>query len=280
LLLFFKKEESFLPYSPHHQEPIMPEKIDIPGCDLRGQTAIVTGASSGIGYRFARVLAAAGAKVAVAGRRRDRLDALVSEITESGGTAAALVMDVSDAASLRGAAERAEASLGLVTILVNNAGIAESEAATDLSLEMIDQVIHTDFRGPYVLSREVARRLIQQRKAGRIVNVASMAAYIYALQGATLYAASKSAVVRMTEALAVEWAAHHINVNAIAPGCVESEMLDALRARIGDGFIQSFPRKRLCSADKLDSTLLFLVSPASEAITGTVVKVDDGQLPR
>ncbi len=254
--------------------------IETLGCDLRGQAAIVTGASSGIGYRFAKVLAAAGAKVAVAGRRRDRLDALVGEIAESGGTAATLVMDVSDAASLRGAVERAEASLGLVTILVNNAGIAESDMATNLSLELIDQVIHTDFRGPYVLSREVARRLIETGTPGRIVNVASMAVYIYALQGATLYAASKAAVVRMTEALAVEWAASHINVNAIAPGCVESEMLDALRARIGDGFVQSFPRKRLCSPDQLDSTLLFLVSPASAAVTGTIVKVDDGQLPR
>jgi NAD(P)-dependent dehydrogenase (short-subunit alcohol dehydrogenase family) len=258
----------------------MSTKIEILGCDLTGQTAIVTGASSGIGYRFAKVLAAAGAKVAVAGRRKDRLDALVGEIAESGGVAETLVMDVSDATSLRGAVERAEGALGLVTLLVNNAGIAEADMATNLSLELIDQVINTNIRGPFVLSREVARRLIKERKPGRIVNVASMAAYIYALQGATLYAASKAAVIRMTESLSVEWAARNINVNAIAPGCVESEMLDRLRARIGDDFIQSFPRKRLCSPDQLDSTLLFLVSPASAAITGTVVKVDDGQLPR
>jgi NAD(P)-dependent dehydrogenase (short-subunit alcohol dehydrogenase family) len=248
--------------------------------DLSGQTALVTGASSGLGYRFAKVLAGAGARVAAAGRRVDRLNALVAEIRAAGGTATPITLDVADVESIQAALHEAERALGLVSILVNNAGIPDAQLATKMSLDLIDRVINVNLRGPFVLSREVARRLIEAKQPGRIVNISSMAAFQYAVKGASLYSTTKAAVVRMTESLAVEWASAHINVNCIAPGSFDSEMMDGMRSRIGDEFIQRFPRQRLCDPAQLDSTLLYLVSPASAAVTGTIVKVDDGQMPR
>lgn len=248
--------------------------------DLGGQTALVTGASSGLGYRFSKVLAGAGARVVVTGRRADRLDALVAEIRESGGSADGIVLDIADGAAIAPLVAEAERMAGLVSILVNNAGVPDAKLATSMSLELIDSVIDTNLRGPFILAREVARRLIAEGRGGRIVNIASMAAFNYAVRGASLYSVTKSAIVRMTEVLAVEWAEARINVNAIAPGSFESEMMDGMRGRIGDAFIDEFPRKRLGQPEMLDSSLLYLVSPASEAVTGTILRVDDGQLPR
>lgn len=250
------------------------------GIDLNGETAFVTGASSGLGYRFAKVLAAAGAKVAIAGRREDRLRQLADEIAASGGQAEVVVVDMADAHALPGAVERAEAALGLVTILVNNAGMPDAQLATKMSLDLINNVIDVNVRAPFILSREVAARLIKAKRPGRIVNIASMAAFSISDRGVSLYSTTKAAVVRMTEALAVEWAGLNINVNCIAPGAFVSEMTDGMRGRIGDGFIETYPRKRLGDPAQLDSTLLYLVSPASDAVTGTVIKVDDGQSPR
>jgi len=244
--------------------------------DLSGQTALVTGASSGLGLRFARVLAACGAKVAVAARRLDRLEALADEIRAQGGQATPIQMDATDAGQLTDSVEKAQAELGLVTILVNNAGIPDAQRAHKMPLELIDRVIDINIRAPYVLSCEVARRLIEAKRPGRIVNIASSAAYDYGGNGAALYSISKAAVVRMTETLAVEWARFDINVNAIAPGAFESEMMDGMLQRIGD-ISQHFPRKRIGNPAQLDSTLLYLVSPASDAVTGTSIRVDDGQ---
>lgn len=244
--------------------------------DLTGQTALVTGASSGLGARFARVLAAAGAKVAVAARRAERLEALVAELHAAGGEAAAVPADMSRAEDLPDLVARAEAALGPVTILVNNAGIPDAQRAVKMPLELIDRVLDVNVRAPFVLSCEVARRLMAAERPGRIVNIASMAAFDYSGNGAALYSVSKAAVVRMTEALAVEWARFGINVNAIAPGAFRSEMLDGMLERVGD-FSGALPRKRLGDPAQLDSTLLYLVSPASDAVTGTVVRVDDGQ---
>ena len=244
--------------------------------DLSGQTALVTGASSGLGLRFARVLAACGAKVALAARRLDRLEALAEEIRAQGGQATAIQMDATDAQQLTSAVEKAQAELGLVTILVNNAGIPDAQRAHKMQLELIDRVIDINIRAPFVLSCEVARRLMAAGQGGRIVNIASSAAYEYGGNGAALYSISKSAVVRMTEALAVEWARFGINVNAIAPGAFESEMMDGMLKRIGD-ISAHFPRKRIGNPAQLDSTLLYLVGPASDAVTGTSIRVDDGQ---
>ncbi len=244
--------------------------------DLTGQVALVTGASSGLGYRFAKVLAAQGAKVALAARRIDKLESLAKEIRAAGGVAAPVAMDATDADQMIAAVAKAEAELGTITILINNAGIPDAQRAHKLPLEMIDRVIDINIRAPFVLSCEVARRLIAAEKPGRIVNIASAAAYNYGGGGAALYSVSKAAVVRITETLAVEWARFGINVNAIAPGAFESEMMDGMLSRVGD-ITQAFPRKRIGNPAQLDSTLLYLVGPASDAVTGTSIRVDDGQ---
>jgi NAD(P)-dependent dehydrogenase (short-subunit alcohol dehydrogenase family) len=244
--------------------------------DLTGQVALVTGASSGLGYRFAKVLAAAGAKVALAARRVEKLEALAQEIRDAGGTALPVAMDATDAEQLIAAVAKAEAALGTVTILINNAGIPDAQRAHKMSVELIDRVLDVNVRAPFILACEVARRLIAAGKPGRIVNIASEAAYFYGGGGAALYSVSKAAVARAAEVLAVEWARNHINVNAIAPGAFASEMMDGMLERVGD-ITQRFPRRRLGDPAQLDSTLLFLVGPASEAVTGAVVRVDDGQ---
>ena len=247
--------------------------------DLSGQVALVTGATSGLGWRFAEVLAHSGAKVAVTGRRVERLEELAVQLRSVGAECAAIPLDMTDTDSILGAVEQAQQELGTVTILVNNAGIPDAQRATKMSTELIDAVFDTNLRGPYILSCEVARRLIDQKLPGRMVNIASIGAYLYTGQGAALYSITKAGMVRMTEALAVEWARFRINVNGIAPGAFESEMMDGMVERMGD-FSKAFPRKRICPPSMLDSTLLYLVSPSSEAVTGTVIKADDGQGPR
>ena len=244
--------------------------------DLTGEVALVTGASSGLGVRFAKLLASQGAKVALAARRVDRLEELADEIRDAGGDALPVEMDATDANQLVAAVSKAEEALGTVTILVNNAGIPDAQRAHKMDIELIDRVLDINVRAPFVLSCEVARRLIAAEKPGRIVNIASSAAYNYSGNGAALYSVSKAAVVRITEMLAVEWSRNNINVNAIAPGAFESEMMDGMLERMGD-IAQYFPRKRIGNPAQLDSTLLYLVSPASDAVTGTCVRVDDGQ---
>lgn len=247
--------------------------------DLKGQVALVTGASAGLGRRFAKTLAKAGAKVAITARRLEKLEELAAEIRADGGEALPLQLDVTDADQLIAVVGQAEAKLGTVTILVNNAGIPDAQRATKMSVELIDRVLDTNLRGPYILSCEVARRLMAAKLPGRMVNIASSAAYNYSGNGAALYSISKSAIVRMTEALAVEWAPFHINVNAIAPGAFMSEMMDGMLQRKGD-ITKAFPRPRIGDPAQLDSTLLFLVSPSSDFVSGTSIRVDDVQRGR
>jgi NAD(P)-dependent dehydrogenase (short-subunit alcohol dehydrogenase family) len=248
--------------------------------DLTGQVALVTGASSGLGLRFAKVLAAAGAKVAVTARRTDRLEALAKEIRASGGQCEPIALDMQDPQQIVAAVDAAERALGLVTILVNNAGIPDAQHATKQSLELINAVFDTNLRGPYILSCEVARRLIRAKSPGRMVNVSSVGAFRYqGGGGAALYSVTKAGIVRMTEALSAEWAGYRINVNCIAPGAFMSEMMEGMLSRIGD-ISKGFPRGRVCDPALMDSTLLYLVAPASEAVTGTVIKIDDGQGPK
>ena len=186
--------------------------------DLSGQTALVTGATAGLGQRFAKVLAACGAKVAITGRRAERLAALADEIRSDGGVCEAIAMDMTNREQIRDCVRRTEEKLGLITILVNNAGIPDAQRAVKLTDELFDRVMDTNLEGPWILSCEVARRLIAEKQPGRIVNIASIAAFNTGPDSAAaLYATTKAAVVRMSEALAVEWARFHINVNAIAP---------------------------------------------------------------
>jgi NAD(P)-dependent dehydrogenase (short-subunit alcohol dehydrogenase family) len=244
--------------------------------DLTGQVALVTGATSGLGRRFAQVLAAAGAAVAVTGRRVERLEEVAAEITGMGGRCVGIRLDMMDSQSILDVVEQAQEALGTVTILVNNAGIPDAQRAHKMPMSLIDDVFDTNLRGPYVLSCEVARRLINAGLPGRMVNVSSVGAFNYGGNGAALYSITKAGINRMTEVLAVEWARYQINVNAIAPGAFSSEMMDGMLERMGD-FTKHFPRQRLGDPAQLDSTLLYLVAPSSEFVTGTVIKVDDGQ---
>lgn len=244
--------------------------------DLTGRVALVTGASAGLGVRFARVLAACGAKVALAARRKDRLEDLAAEIRAAGGEALAVEMDARDENSLIAAVQAAEDAFGTVDILVNNAGIPDAQRAHKMSVDLIDSVIGVNLRAPWILSCEVARRLIAAEKPGRIVNLSSVAHYRYDGGGAALYAVTKTAVARMTEALSVEWAHYGINVNAIAPGSFNSEMMEGMISRVGE-FASAYPRGRMGDPAQLDTTLLYLVSPASDFVTGAVIRVDDGQ---
>jgi NAD(P)-dependent dehydrogenase (short-subunit alcohol dehydrogenase family) len=244
--------------------------------DLTGQVALVTGASSGLGRRFAVTLAAHGAHVVPAARRVDRLDELAAEIRAAGGHCHPVPLDVTDTERLLHVLDDVEAAVGTATILVNNAGVPDAQRAHKMSIELIDQVLDTNLRGPYVLATDFARRLIAAERPGRIVNISSMGAFSYNGNGAALYSITKAAINRMTEALAVEWARFHINVNGIAPGAFASEMMDGMLSRIGD-ITQHFPRRRLGQPEQMDSTLLYLCDPASECVTGTIIKVDDGQ---
>jgi len=245
--------------------------------DLGNQVALVTGSTSGLGRRFAKTLAACGAKVIVTGRRLEKLDEVAAEIREDGGVCEPIQLDMTDRKSIRAMLAEAEKKLGTVTILVNNAGIPDAQRATKMSDTLIDNVFDTNLVGPYVLSCDVARRLIEKKLPGRMVNISSVAAFdTRPGSAAALYSITKAGIVRMTEALAVEWAAFHINVNCIAPGAFSSEMMDGMLERMGD-ITKGFPRQRLCQPAQMDSTLLYLVSPSSECVTGTVIKIDDGQ---
>lgn len=247
--------------------------------ELTGRVAIVTGSTAGLGARFAHVLARAGATVIVTGRRTERIGEVVDSISAAGGTAHGVQLDVTDPASIEQCLTEVSERFGVPQILVNNAGIPDAQRAHKMPLELVDAVLDTNVRGPWLMATGVARRLIDSGLPGRIVNITSMAAYHYAGDGAALYSTTKAAVSRMTEALAVEWSRKYINVNAIAPGVFASEMTDGMLSRVGD-ITPGLPRERLGQPEQIDSTLLYLVSDASEAVTGTVIKIDDGQLPR
>ena len=248
---------------------------------LNGRVAVVTGASAGLGRRFARVLADCGAAVVLVARRAEALEELASEIVRSGGRSVAYAADVADAAAVPAIFDAAERAFSTVDILVNNAAVADANYATALSLQTIDQVIDVDFRAPFLLSVEAARRLMAAELPGRIVNISSVGAFHYAPRSAAaLYCAAKAGIIRMTETLAIEWAHFGINVNAIAPGMFESEMTEGYIERVGDRVRQTFPRKRFGNPADLDSTLLYLVDPASHFVTGTCVTVDDAQTAR
>jgi NAD(P)-dependent dehydrogenase (short-subunit alcohol dehydrogenase family) len=237
----------------------------------------VTGATSGLGRRFARILSDAGANVAIAGRRVDRLQSLKAEIESTGGNCAAIALDVTDAKRIAPALDEAETSLGPIDILVNNAGMNSFGMVVDLADEGFDAVMNTNLRGPFFLARETGRRMIARAKGGRIINVASIGTF-KVLPGLTAYCISKAAIGMMTKCLAREWAKHEINVNAICPGYIETELnSDWFSSDGGQKQIKSFPRKKLMEEDNLDQMMLLLASAKSSAITGSLLTVDDGQ---
>lgn len=249
--------------------------------DLSGRVALVTGASSGLGLRFSKVLAAQGATVVMAARRLDKLEAEAEAIKKDGHQCAVFKLDVTDRDNIRQVLADVEDSLGMVDILVNNAGIVDAQHAVRISDELLDKVFTVNLISPWVLACAVAKRLIEEkRQGGRIINISSIAGFNYSgNSSAALYSVTKAGIARMTEVLAMEWARFYINVNAIAPGAFHSEMMDGMMSRMGD-IAKAFPRQRVCDPALLDSTLLYLASPASEAVTGTVIKVDDAQSTR
>jgi NAD(P)-dependent dehydrogenase (short-subunit alcohol dehydrogenase family) len=245
--------------------------------NLKGRTAFVTGATSGLGRHFAHVLAGAGAKVAIAGRRADRLAAVKKEIEAKGGTCVTIVLDVTDAARIAPAFDEVEKALGPVDILVNNAGMNARGFVTDISVEDFDAVMDTNLRGPFLMAREAGKRMIARKKGGRIINTGSIGTF-RVLPGVAAYCMSKAAIGMMTQCLAQEWARYDINVNAICPGYIETELNSGwLNSESGKARIQTFPKKRLQKESDLDGTLLLLASDASRAITGALLPVDEGQ---
>jgi NAD(P)-dependent dehydrogenase (short-subunit alcohol dehydrogenase family) len=245
--------------------------------DLRGRVAFVTGATSGLGVHFAKTLAKAGAAVAIAGRRADRLSTVRREIEALGGKCASVVLDVTDAVQIPRALDDAEAALGPIDVLINNAGMSANGPVTDFTVADFDSVFATNLRGPFLLAQELGRRMIARKKGGRIINIASITAF-RVLPGSALYCMSKSALTMMTQCMAREWARYDINVNAICPGFIETELNDEWFAtEKGQAQIRSFPKRRLQQASDLDGTLLLLASDASRAITGSLLTVDEAQ---
>lgn len=249
--------------------------------DLSGRTIMVTGASSGLGENFARVLAASGATVVVAARRAERLEELVAEIRNQGGTAHAVAMDVADPASVQTGFAAAEAAVGPINTLVANAGVATDTMSLDQPVSDMDVLLSVNLRGVMLTVQAAARQMVASGSAdrgdGRIIIIGSITAEkIFA--GAALYGATKAAVRHLGRSLAREWARKGININIIQPGYFESEMTSAMiSSPMGERLIASFPRKRLRDKTDLNPPLLWLASDASAGITGTVITVDDGQ---
>lgn len=243
---------------------------------LDGRTALVTGASSGLGLRFATLLAEAGASVAVCARRKDRLDALVQAIAASGGRAHAVAMDVTDVPSVRAGFAAAEAALGPIDIVVNNSGVAVTRRAADVEEADYDEVMDTNLRGAFFVAQAAGRAMMAAKRPGRIINIAS-AAGLRPLAQISVYSMSKAAVIHMTRALALEWGRHGINVNAICPGYIETEInRDYWRTDGGQKLMNMLPRKRVGQPEDLDGLVLLLASEASGFINGAAIAADDG----
>ena len=250
---------------------------DLPTFRLDGKVALVTGASSGLGLRFAKVLAKAGASVALAARRTDRLAGIEREIEAEGGKAISLKLDVTSARSVVDAFEATEGALGPVDILINNAGMNIEARAVDLPETEYDRMMDTNVKGAFLMAQQAAKRMIARKAPGRIVNIASIGAFTV-LPGLAVYCMSKAAIAMMTRALAREWATRQINVTGICPGYIETELnADWFGSEGGQKQIAGFPRRRLGVEADLDGTLLLLCSDAGRIMTGTLVTVDDGQ---
>lgn len=245
--------------------------------DLTGKTALVTGATSGLGHRFATILARAGAKVAITGRRVERLEALTKEIESFDGRALPIEHDVTDVESTVHAVETASTELGPIDILVNNAGISAEGRIAEVTPEEFDATMNTNVRGAFFVATEVGKRMIERGQGGSIINLGSIGSHSV-LPGLSVYCISKAAVAMMTKSMAREWARYQINVNAICPGYIETEINDYWFAtEDGKKQVQSWPRRRLELESDLDGMLLLLSSDQSRAITGSVITIDDGQ---
>ena len=253
--------------------------------DLSGRVAFITGASSGLGAQFARTLAAAGAGVVLAARRIERLKTLRAEIESLGGDAHVVALDVTDHDSIRAAVARAETEMGAIDILVNNSGIGKTQKLTEVTPDDYDATMNTNTRGAFFVAQEVAKRMIARSRGaapgtftgGRIVNVASMAG-LRVFPQIGVYCISKAAVVHMTRAMALEWGRFGINVNALCPGYVDTELNHHVwQTEAGQKLVQAMPRKRVGKPQDLDAVLVMLCANESHFVNGAVISADDGQ---
>jgi NAD(P)-dependent dehydrogenase (short-subunit alcohol dehydrogenase family) len=244
--------------------------------DLTGKVALVTGASSGLGVHFARTLAAAGASVAIAARRADRLASLQAELQAAGGNAVAVALDVQSSDSITAAFAAAEKALGRIDIVVNNAGISIVKPALEMPVEDWDAVVNTNLRGAWLVAQTAGKRWLTGQRPGVIVNIASILG-LRTIGQVAPYNASKAGLIHLTRALAMEWARHDIRVNAICPGYIETEMnSDFWKTPGGLRLIDRIPQRRIGKPEHLDGALLLLASEAGSFMTGSVLTVDGG----
>jgi len=252
--------------------------------DLSGRVALVTGASSGLGARFARTLAGAGAAVVLASRRVEKLKDLRAQIEGEGGDAHVVGLDVTDHQSIKAAVAHAETEMGAIDILVNNSGVSTTQRLQDVGEEDFDFIFDTNVKGSFFVAQEVAKRMLARAKGaapgtftgGRIINIASMAG-LKVLPQIGAYCMSKAAVIHMTKAMALEWGRFEINTNAICPGYIDTELNHHhWQTEQGQKLVNMLPRKRVGKPQDLDALLVLLASSESHFINGAVIAADDG----
>ncbi len=247
-----------------------------PGISLKGKVAVVTGASSGLGERFAELLSGAGAAVALAARRTDRLMALADRITAAGGTAITVRLDVNDYDNIQGAFAEIAGKLGGIDILINNSGVNKQGRIVDVTPEDFDFTMNTNAKGAFFVAQAAAKDMIARKAEGRIINIASVAG-LKVLGQLSVYCMSKAAVVQMTKAMALEWARYGINTNAICPGYIETEInRDYWGTPGGQKLIEMLPRRRVGDPKDLDGLVLLLASNEARFINGAIIAADDG----
>lgn len=243
---------------------------------ISGKSALVTGASSGLGWQFAQILAQHGVRVIACARRAERLEKLVAEVRGKGGEIHGLTMDVTDLASVKRAFDEAENLVGTPEIIINNAGIAFSSRVLETSDEDWLSTMDTNLNGVFWCAREAGRRLKAKGQPGSIINIASLLGK-RVLPGVAAYATSKAAVIQLTKAMALELAKYNIRVNAICPGYILTDINgDYFETDEGRAMIKTIPQRRLGDVSDLDGLLLLLASPASGFMTGTAINVDGG----